>query len=454
MMVIDFYERALAGKRVTEQEFDLKILPAKLQELIRKYDIAYNPEEVVPQDLDMAKRIFDAAVELLTEVGVYCKDTKSIIPMAEEEIKNALRSAPSRHTIGEGTEAVECYCRGIGDRRRPRHIGGPEGAPLSEENCMNILTSYAREPIDGLHTGTISTIFGKAIRANTPIELVACQYEALWAREAVRRVGKPGMSLLGIMSGVSSEAQNAGDFPGGLRPCDIHLVAFSNELKANWQDFNKIAHNQNLGNIIEACCLPMLGGYCGGPEGTAITLVAEAMQGFVMARPMSFATVALSLRFGASHPQALWVNCMLPLAFISAGEELLLAYYMIGTAGPCTEMLCDELGAQTIALTASGISLLYGGSGAQIAKMDYVTGMETRITSEISRAAAGISLSEANGMVKELCRKYDETLRSGSAPSGKNFAECYEDGMTPSKEYLDLWQSKKDELEKMGLKFC
>jgi len=453
MNVMEFYDRALAGKRVTEQEFDMKMLPAKLGELIKKYEIKRNPDDVVPQDLDMAKRVFDAAVELLTELGVYCKDTRSIITITEEEIRNALQNAPSSFMIGEGTEAVECYARGIGDTKRPRHIGGAIGAPLSEENYLDILTSCAIEPIDGLHTGSLQALFGRTIRAGEPVELMACQYEALWAREAVRRAGKPGMSLLGIMSGAGSEAQDAGDFPGGLRPSDIHLVAFSNELKLNWQDLKKIVHNQNLGNVTESCCLPMLGGYCGGPEGTAITLVAEAIQGFVMARPMSFATVSLSLRFGASDRQALWVNCMLPMACISAGENLLLAYYIIGTAAPCTEMLCDELAAQIIALTASGISYLYGGGGAQIAKLDHLTGMETRITSEILRAAAGVSPGKANEMVKELLRNYEETLKSGEAPVGKSFTECYQDGLKPSSEYLYLWERKKKDLEKMGLVF-
>jgi len=453
MKAVEFYERALKGKRVEEQEFDTRILPSKLRELIKKYDITYNPEEAVPQDLDMAKRCFDAAVELITEIGVYCYDTKSVIPIEEEDISNALEEAPASHVIGEGAEAVELCSKGIGDDRRPIIIGGPNGAPLSEEHCLSILTSYAREPVEGLHTGAIQSLFGQRVKANTPLEFVACQYEALWAREAVRRAGKPGLPLLGIMSGVTSEAQNAGDFPGGLRPSDIHLVAFSNELKVNWQDLKKIAHNHNLGNIIEACCLPMLGGYCGGPEGTAITYIAEALQGLIIARPTSFAGVALSLRFGASDPRAIWVNCMLPLSFISSGKKVILAYYIIATAGPCTEMLCDELAAQTIAMTVSGYSALYGGGGAEIAKMDYVTGMESRITLEIARAATGMNLSEANKIVKQLVGKYVGILNSGKAPLGKSFIECYKNGLTPLEEYLDLWQRKKKELQEMGVAF-
>ncbi len=453
MKAVEFYERALKGRRVEEQEFDTKILPAKLRELTEKYNISCNPEEVVPQDLDMAKRCFDAGIELLTEVGVYCGDTRSIVTINEDDISSALKEAPASHVIGEGAEAAELCSRGIADKRRPLIIGGPIGAPLSEANSMNILTSYAKEPVDGLHTGAIQTLFDRPIKADTPIEFVACQYEALWAREAVRRAGKPGLALLGIMSGVGSEAQDAGDFPGGLRPSDIHLVAFSNELKVNWRDLKKIAHNHNLGNVIEACCLPMLGGYCGGPEGTAITYVAEAIQGFVMARPTSFAGVALSLRFGASDPRALWINCMLPLSFISADRKAILAYYMIASAGPCTEMMCDEFAAQTIAITASGYSALYGGGGAEIAQEDYVTGMESRITSEISRAATGMNLSDANRIVKQLVGRYIETLKTGDAPLGKSFTECYRNGLMPSDEYLELWQRKRRELEDLGLSF-
>lgn len=453
MNALEFYDRAIAGERVNEQDFDMKMLPAKLKELIKKYEIRRNPEDVLPQDSNTAMRVFDAAKELLTGLGIYCRDTHSIIKITEEEIVKALKDAPVSKVIGEANEATECYSRDIGDTKRPKHIGGAIGAPLSEENYMDIMTSCAAEEIDGLHTGTLQTLFGRTIRAGEPVELMAGLYESLWTREAIRRAGKPGMSLLGVMSGVSSEVQNAGDFPGGLRPSDIHLVAFSNELKANWDDLKKIAHNQNRGNIIESCCLPMLGGYCGGPEGTAITLVAEAMQGFVMARSMSFATVSLSLRFGASDRQAMWVNSMLPMAFIKSGYNPILAYYIIGTAEPCTEMLCDEFAAQILATTSCGISYLYGGGGAQIAKIDYLTGMETRITSEILRAAAGINPDQANEIIKELLGHYEETLKSGKLPEGKSFTECYQDGLRPSSEYLSLWDRKKKELEEVGLSF-
>ncbi len=453
MRVLEFYDRALTGRRVEEKEFDMHILPGKLRELTQKYDIAYNPEEPVPQDMDMAKRAFEAALELLTEVGIYCRDTKSIIPIGAEEIKEALRNAPTSHAIGEGAEEVHCYVRDLGDKRRPIIIGGPGGTPLSEENFIDILTSCAIEHIDGIITGALRTLFGRKIRANEPLELMACHYEALWAREAVRRAGKPGMSILGIMSGVSSESQDAADFPGGMRPSDMHLICFSNELKVNWSDLKKIAHSQNRGNTIDACSVPMLGGYCGGPDSTAITTIAEVMQGFVMAQPSSYDLSASNIRFGVSDRTAIWSNCMSQLAFISAGYNVRLVPFLVATAGPCTEMICDEVAAMAIALTASGYSTLYGAFGCEGAKQDYATGMESRMIFEMGAAVAGMNLGQANEIVKQLIGKYEETLRSRKAPEGKSFRECYEQRLTPSKEYIDLWQKKKKELEKMGLAF-
>ena len=299
--VLEFYDRALNGERVNAKAFNIEVLPNKLQELIEKYEISYNREDLVPQDLDMAKRVFEAALELVSEVGVYFMDTKSIIKIEQQEIISALKEAHSHHSIGTGAEEAECYARGIEDKRRPMIIGGVNGAPISEENCINIMTSYAKEPIDGLHTGTIQSLFGKEIRAKSPIEILVCKYEALWARESLLRVGKPGLSILGIMSGSDSESQNAGDFEGGLRPSDMHIVVFLNELKADSDVFKKIVHNQHLGNIIDACMGGhTIGGYAGGQEGSAITAVAEIMAAYVIARPMAFSMYPVNLHSGVS----------------------------------------------------------------------------------------------------------------------------------------------------------
>jgi len=454
--VLDYYERALNGSRMEEKVFDIETLPGKLKELVKKYEISYNREDVVPQDLEMAKRVFDAALELVSEIGVYFLDTRSIIKIERNEILAALKEAPAQHTLGTGVNEVESYARKIEDKRRPLIIGGVNGAPISEENYIKIMTTYAKEPIDGLHTGSIVSLFGNEIRAKSPIELLVCKYEALWARESLLRAGKPGLCILGIMSGSDSESQNAGDFEGGLRPSDLHLVVFLNELKASNDVFKKIVHNQHLGNTIDACMGgPTIGGYSGGPEGSAITAVAEIMVAFVIARPTAFSMYPVNLFSGVSSDRwTIWMSSMASLAFQSAGYDLMLAMYHGAAAGPCTEMLCDEIAAQAVAHTAAGHSTFYGPVGSLMKELDYFGGMESRILCEVSRAAAGMNLSDANEIAKKLNAGYQEAVMSKQTPEGKNFLECYDQRtLAPISEYLTLWDRKKEELAKMGLPF-
>ncbi len=454
--VADFYLRSTGGKSVPEKEFDSRILPARLRELKEEYQIRFDPDEVVLQDLQMAKRVFEAAVELLASVGLYNISTETTISITRDEIESALRRAPSTHLFGAGAETVEAVARDIGDARRPLVKGGPNGCPQSEEYFLPIMTSVAQEEVDGLHTGALQDILGVPTKAHTPIEILACKKEALWTRQAAEDAGKPGLGIVGIMSGVTSEAQDAGDFPGGLRPSDPHLVVFLNELKMDYDLISKVMHNKYLGNIVEACSCPLFGGYSGGAEGTAITGVAEAIAGFVVCDPANFVWYPQSLYSGTTTDrQTLWFATTCILALRAAGVPVLVDMYVGPAAGPCTEMICDEIAAQAIAQTAAGVTALYGACGAKMKTVDHVTGMEARILREISEAAAGIGLEEANAMVVQLLNRYEKPIAAGQAPLGMSFMDCYElPELAPTDEYVRLWERRKENLEKVGLRFA
>ena len=452
----DLYERATTGVRVAEKEFDSKILPARLRELKDKYDIRYDPAHVVLEDLAMARRVFDAAVDLLESTGLYCISTERILPITRDEIEAALARAPGSHLFGCGSETVEAVGRDIGDSRRPLVKGGPNGCPQTAEYFLPIMTSVAQEDVDGLHTGALQDVLGRPNKAHTPIEILACKKEALWTRQAAEDAGKPGLGIVGIMSGVTSEAQDAGDFPGGLRPTDPHLVVFLNELKMDYDLLNKVIHNKYLGNIVEACSCPLFGGYTGGAETTAIAAVAEAIAGFVVCDPANFVWYAQSLYSGTTTDRhTLWFATTSILALRSAGLPVLLDMYVGPAAGPCTEMICDEIAAQAIAQTAAGVTSLYGACGAKMKTTDYVTGMEARILREISEAAAGVGLDEANAMVLRLLDRYEQPIAENREPRGKSFPECYQlPELTPTDEYQHLWERKKEDLANVGLRFA
>ena len=81
--------RASTGDIVDEEKFDLDIVYRTAEELCKKYGIVYDPENPVPSDDEMADRLFHAAVDFISDVGVYCPDTRRIIKFTREEIQQS-----------------------------------------------------------------------------------------------------------------------------------------------------------------------------------------------------------------------------------------------------------------------------------------------------------------------------------------------------------------------------
>ena len=449
----DFYVRSREGQKLSERDYDAKVLPRKLKELVAKYDIRMGEDEVIPLDLAMARRAFEAGRELLLDLGCYCIDTGSTVAFTADEVDAALAAATTSHTYGIGESAVECVGRTLEDARRPLIKGGPNGCPITERNFIPIMTSIAKEEVDGLHTGTLQSVLGVPVRAYTPIEVLACKKEAIWAREAVAAAGKPGLSILGIMSGASSEAQDAGHFEGGLRPEDPHLIVFLNELKFDYDLLKKLMHDKYIGCPIDANVGgPLHGGYAGGPETAAVVGIAEGLLGLTVCDPGDWSWYPQSLFTGATTSrESLWMTGMMLAAFRSSGHLPILDIYMGPQAGPMTGMICWETAAEGIANTVCGASSIYGPCGARMIKTDYNTGMESRMLIDVTRAAAGMSLADANDLLKRIVPKYDEAIKAQAAPVGVPFQECYDvDAIEPLPEYVELWEAQKAELRAVG----
>ena len=69
-------ERAFTGTLCSEQDFELKVFVPNLRRVVDKYAIKYDPENPVPADDELADRVWAAAMEFLSETGVYCTDTE------------------------------------------------------------------------------------------------------------------------------------------------------------------------------------------------------------------------------------------------------------------------------------------------------------------------------------------------------------------------------------------
>ncbi len=194
--IFEAYHRAITGPRVSESEWDNKIIPENLTRLKEKYNIKMDKKQIIPTDPELINNLFKAGFEMLATTGIYCIDTGRVIKYTEEEILTAIKDAPKEFYLGEGNDAVLMKDRKHTDSRPPIIQGGPTGAPVSEEQFLNMHEAYAKEPlVDTIVNGVLQKIHGHDPVPNSPWEIAAVRSEVQMLRLAQTRAGRSGMGL-------------------------------------------------------------------------------------------------------------------------------------------------------------------------------------------------------------------------------------------------------------------
>ena len=449
-------ERSMEGPRCKDKDFDMLIVKKTL-ELLKKYNIKYDPNNPVPSDDDMADAVFRAGKELYLETGTFCIDTERQIKFEEWEIDEALKAVPGEMVLGGGRDAARMIARRPDDKRRSIICGGPKGCPLSEDLYVKVINSFAQEPmVDVCVAGSLQTIAGKRIKWGTPLEIFATKREATFLREAIKRAGRPDVHLIGTGTGFSAYGEMAASAPDGMRPSDGRMISTIAELKIDYPNgLNKVAHFLEYGCPIQALATPIIGGLGGGPEGTAIVTIANLLQGVMVLQAVYNLYVAFpGLRFVAnSERSAIWTNSIVTQG-LSRNTHMLLMPDPSGIAGPCTDMLFYELAAPTLALITSGGNLETAAAAEDKYLDRCATGMEARLCGEVAHAAEKLSRKDANEIVKKILPKYEERQNKRTEPPGKKFPECYNlESLRPSEEYTKIYNDVKKDLKDMGVPF-
>jgi len=455
--LLDVVERALTGKVCSERDYDLKIFSTKLIEIVKEYDIKYDPENPVPSDDDLADDVFEAALDFYREVGTYCTDTERIIRFSEDEIKEGLKTAPSSLLLGEGEDAKTLVPRKPESTIPPWCFIGAGGAPVSSEEIFSkLIEGYASIPLaNSITTPALTSVRGMRIRPGTPLEILGAIRNVVLAREALRRAGRPGLPIMNSLATASTAvALNTALYPDyGLRKTDGYFVSTIAEFKTNFDILNKACALKSMGagEMIGADFGPILGGYCGGPEGTAVTAVAGHFMGLLVCQAGWLLPFPIHIHHVAnSTPELLWVTSVLAQA-ISRNTHLLSLHLNYTAAGPCTEMCLYEIAAQRLAAVPSGISIESVGVG-KAKHEDYLTPMEPRFAAEVAHAAVGMKREDANDIVKNLLARYVHKVPD--PPMGLKYQECY-DVRTgkPTRRCLEVYNRVKKKLEDLGLEF-
>ncbi len=371
-----------------------------------------------------------------------------------EEVKEAILEAPGPCWFGEGHERKLFNPRKPDDPTPPWcHVS--VGTPMSsDELAFRVMEGAARiHELDIINIPSISHLRDIPITSGSPVEILASIQLLSLARQAFRQSGRPGIPIWNIIpTSASALGMFAVSHPAlGGRLTDGYLAGFISEMKIDFAALNKVAFLSSLGAVIVGESGPVLGGYCGGPEGVAVTNTAYAIGGVLVlkAKAQTLLPVDMNLRCtttrgvlwatGASS-QAISRNLSYP--FINSG-------YSVG--GPMTKSYLYETAAYLLTAISSGASSAKC-VAARAVVVDHHTPLEFKFSAEVLRAASKLNRMEANEIVRNLLKIYEDNLPTAS--EGKRYQDCFDvaSGL-PNTEYLEFYNEMKSELFQMGIPF-
>jgi methylamine--corrinoid protein Co-methyltransferase len=456
--MIDFWEavrRSEKGPYIKEDEFDRRVgLVAR--QIVDKFGIRYDPEQVIPDNDDLADRVYQAGMELFLELGIYCRDTERLMKFDREEVEWAIARAPQSVTYGQGQEAREMTLRTIEDSKPPFCLNTSVGCTVAEERFVAMVQSYAQESLSDTFSSAFSeTVNGRPIKSGTPQEVEAAIWNVVKLREAAVAAGRPQIGIHNLVSNaVRTDAILAAvQAEFGAQPNDGLAIAAIAEMKVDYERMKKTVFLNHSPYNNYGLYGPIMGGYAGGPESTAIVHVAHHFLGLMAFEAQWHDGFPLHLMQGCNSTRdLLWLISITGQA-ISRNSPLLIGVSPFTAAGPCTEMMVYELVATVLAATVSGLHLNLV-AVARNKHAERSSGMEARIGAEAGHLVArqGIKREQANEMVKEILIKYESQI--DEAPIGKRFDECYDlNTVQPTKEYLELYERSKEDLFGLGLDY-
>lgn len=453
--MIGFFEvvkRALNGPYYSEKDFDLKVFVPRLRQILAKYDIPNSPTGVLPNDDELADRVFQAGLELCVATGVYCTDTGRLIRFTEEEVHQALRDAPHAPVFGEGSDRKVMIARKPDSDLPLWCFLGAGGATCSNEDVfVRLVEGYGRNPlINSVTCPNLATINGMRVQAGTPLEILGCIRSVELARIALRRAQRPGLP---IMNSISTAVTDTGKITGsefGLRSTDCWSIGFTAEFKISFERMNEITYVLARGGGIQGENGAIMGGWAGGPAGVAVVTAAYHVFSILVLRASNQLTFPLHLRGWNTNAELLWTSSLATQA-VSRNSHMPFLAYTYTAGGPMTKMNFYEIAAGMITTVVSGGNIEFGGVG--VAKhIDHLTPMQPRFASEVAHAAVGMTRAQAGAIVGQLVARYEHALND--PPQGVSFQEAYDWGtIEPRPEYVDLYAEVKEELTDLGLKF-
>ncbi len=449
--LLEVLKRAETGPMMEEKKFDLEVVAGTIRKLVKKYGLKFDRSLIVPNDDELADRLFEAGMECAAETGIFCQDTSRRIIWTRGELEEGLRGCISEAVFGSGNDTCLARTRRPEDNIPALMVGGVYGIAIPEDQFEAMYVSYAQESvIDIVEPGTLETVYGFPTKAASPWEVLAAWREFELSRAAVEKVGRPGMCKGCVENSPTALGGLAGTGYGGFTPSDWHHVSTISEMKTNYHLLSLATQTTRIGGLMEAYYNPIFGGYVGGAEGVAVAIVA----GLILIQQTYMATTVATRPDHPFYscdttPELLWALSV-GIQALARNTNLLTAALVGPVGGPGTKTMLYENAAFTVASIASGLSVMEAAHSAGGKVPKHCSGLDAKICGEVARAARGLPRGDANELVMKLLEKYEADIPT--QPIGQTFEEVYDlKTVRPTPEWQGIYDEVREELIGMGL---
>ena len=456
LRMLEILDRAHAGPICTLKEWNTRVISTNVSRKLQEHGLkgTFDPTNPINTDDKLADTFFKAGFELAVEMGVLCQNTERVIKVSEDELRTAIKNAPSQVFLGKGVDTVLLKHRQPEDKY-PALGSAPTAVVVGEDIYTKFTEACVQyREVDVLEGATISTIYGRHALARTPYETMVGWYEAQLTKEALVRAGRPGICKIGIISSPTEYGQlgGFGTSAGGLDPeKDLAIVLVPGELTTSYEVFHKVIHTNICGGRVLMNYASMIGGYRGSSEGTVLTYIAMGLLSFAIHPTICMSGIdMIDVRYlGNCGREGMWVHSVARQA--AARNTHYLVWDMLDqVGGPGTEMLLYEDAVSMLMYSASGGCGCFTTRTSGTRHAEFITPLECKFCCELLHCSAGMTRKQVNEIVKVLIPKYENML--WDPPQGKGFRELFDlETLKPKKEYLDLYLKVKKELIDMGV---
>ena len=444
-------KRAETGPLMEASDFLMKRVAATVVRLQKEYGIQWDGATLVNLDDDLADRCWAAGKELLLRTGVYCMNSRRVIEFSAGEVEDALRFTPKQVPMGQGKDAVTIYHRDVEDSRPPFVFGGPFNADVHESMFVKLNEAFAQERIIDclLFPGYLKELDGVTIRPGSGLSSRAAMLYGQWSREAVRRAGRPGLPICGHAVMALNEIACTSE-AWGLRSSDPRAMVLISELQVDDVTMSRTAYYQAYGCPIYMAFTPLVGGYGGGPDGSAIVAVASFIASVMLGGEIVHIGPQHIKYKQQTNNHSLFLGSLANQAV--ARNSHIIATTSHTTAGrPGSDQYAYEFSALALAVVPSG-SNMTGPRPAEPLGFNDVSPLMARLFAEVGHAAARLTREQASAIVEQLYEKYKDKLTFEQAPAGQPFEELYDlETLTPTPAHQAVYDEVKEELLRLGV---